>query len=183
MTQMKRVAAAGAAVLVVMAVGLQGQTRGGAAQPVSDAIRSSWDGAKANIASSAADVPDNVYAFKPVDTVRTFGEIVAHVAGANYVFCAAARGETSPHAENAFDSLATKAAIVKAFAESVAYCDVAYKALTDRSAADTIDMPFGMGKAARTAALVGNVGHLNEHYGNLVTYMRMKGIVPPTSRR
>ena len=181
MRQMTGVAAAG--ILVVMAVGLQAQARGSAAQPMSDAIRSSWDGAKGNIASSAADVPDNVYAFKPVDTVRTFGEVVSHVAGANYVFCAAARGEKSPHAENAFDSLATKAAIVKAFAESVAYCDVAYKALTDRTAAEIIDMPFGMGKAARAAALMNNSGHLNEHYGNLVTYMRMKGIVPPSSRR
>jgi uncharacterized damage-inducible protein DinB len=165
-------------------VGLGAQGRAGAGQPVSDAIRSSWDSAKKNIRDSADVVPESLYGFSPVPrVVRTFGEIVAHTAGANYEFCSAAKGEKSPHAEAAFEALATKAAIIKAYDDSVAYCDAAFKALTDRTAGETIDMPFGMGKAARTAALIGNVGHLNEHYGNLVTYMRMKGIVPPTSRR
>jgi hypothetical protein len=104
------------------------------------------------------------------------------VAGANYEFCSAAKGEKTPKAESAFDSLVMKAAIVKAFEDSVAYCDAAFKALTDKTAIETIDMPFGGGKGTRMASLLGNIGHLNEHYGNLVTYMRLKGIVPPTSR-
>ena len=49
--------------------------------------------------------------------------------------------------------------------------------------AETIEMPFNMGKAARAKALVSNIGHNNEHYGNLVTYFRLKGLVPPSSRR
>lgn len=163
-------------------VGARAQTRPATAQPVSDAIRSSWETAKKNIHDSAVDVPEAVYSFKPVDVVRTFGQIVAHTAGANYEFCSAAKGEKSPKAEDAFESLATKAAIVKAYDDSAAYCDAVFKALTDRTAGETIEMPFGMGKAARASALIGDVGHLNEHYGNLVTYMRLKGIVPPTSR-
>ena len=181
---MKRMVGVGVVCAVVMsAVALSGQTRGGTPQPISDALRASWNSAKGNIKSSAVDVPEALYSFKPVDTVRTFGQIVAHTAGANYEFYAAARGEKSPHAEAAFESLATKAAIIKAFDDSVTYCDAAFKALTDRTAGETIEMPFGMGKSARLSALVGNIGHLNEHYGNLVTYMRIKGIVPPTSRR
>jgi hypothetical protein len=161
-----------------------GLAQRGPAQPITDAIRSSWDGAKKNIRDSADAVPEAILSFSPVPgTVRTFGQIIGHVAGANYVFCAAAKGEKSPHEENAFESLATKAALLKAWDESIAYCDAVYKAATDRSAAESIEMPFGMGKAARTAALISNTGHLNEHYGNLVTYMRLKGIVPPTSRR
>ena len=153
------------------------------AQPVSDAIRASWNSAKKNIADSAQVVPENLFGYSPVPkTVRTFGQIIAHVAGANYEFCAAAKGEKSPHAEAAFESLAMKAGILKAWNESVAYCDAVFAALTDKSAADPITMPFGMGKNVRTAALLGNIGHLNEHYGNLVTYMRMNNIVPPSSR-
>ena len=170
----------------VMAVAVDAQTQKPSAtpQPVSDAIRASWATARKNIKDSADAVPEAHYSFSPVpNVVRTFGQIVAHVAGANYEFCAAARGEKSPHAEAAFESLATKAAIVKAFDDSAAYCDAAFKALTDRSAGEPITMPFGQGKGVRTAALIDNIGHLNEHYGNLVTYMRLKGIVPPTSRR
>ncbi|HEX5068574.1 MAG TPA: DinB family protein [Vicinamibacterales bacterium] len=159
------------------------QTRAGVAQPVSDAVRAQWESAKKNIHDSAVDVAEPVYSYSPVPgTVRTFGQIVAHVAGANYEFCSAARGEKAPKSEDAFDSLATKPAIVKAWDESVAYCDAAFKSLTDKTAVEMIDMPFGGGKGTRMAALLGNVGHLNEHYGNLVTYMRLKGIVPPTSR-
>src|SRR5215471_15932929 len=85
------------------------------AQPVADAVRTAWDGAKKNIRESAVDVPEALYSFKPVDTVRTFGQIIGHVAGANYVFCAAGKGEKSPKAEDAFESLATKAAILAAW--------------------------------------------------------------------
>jgi len=129
------------------------------------------------------DVPEALYSFKPVDTVRTFGQIVAHTAGANFEFCAAAKGEKTPKAETAFDSLVTKAAIIEAYDQSAAYCDSVYQSLTDKTAGETITMPFGMGQAARASALIDNAGHLNEHYGNLVTYMRLKGIVPPTSRK
>ena len=94
----------------------------------------------------------------------------------------AAKGEKSPHAENAFESLATKAAIAKALNESVAYCDAAFASATDRTLGEQIEMPFGMGRNTRAAALLMNIGHTNEHYGNLVTYMRMKGVVPPSSR-
>jgi uncharacterized damage-inducible protein DinB len=172
----------GVLLVAVVSVGAA-QTRSGAAQPVSDAVRGQWETAKKNIHDSAVDVPEAQYSFAPVPSVvRTFGQIVAHVAGANYEFCSAAKGEKTPKAENAFDALATKAAIVKAWDESVVYCDAVFKSLTDKTATEPIDMPFGGGKGVRVAALLGNIGHLNEHYGNLVTYMRLKGIVPPSSR-
>jgi uncharacterized damage-inducible protein DinB len=169
--------------LVAGVATLGAQTRTGATQPVSDAIRSAWKTAKATIRDSAVDVPEALYTFRPVDTVRTFGQIVAHTAGANYEFCAGAKGEKTPKEETAFDALVTKVSILQAYDDSVAYCDAVFQALTDRSAAETITMPFGMGAAPRAQALIANISHLNEHYGNLVTYMRIKGIVPPTSRR
>lgn len=107
---------------------------------------------------------------------------MAHVAGANYIFCAAARAEKSPYAEDHFEkSATTKAAVAKALADSIAYCDAAYQALDDRRAAEMVAAAFGNGKSARASALIGNTGHVQEHYGNLVTYLRINGIVPPSS--
>ena len=151
---------------------------------ISEAIRESWNGAKRNLSESAQQMPEADYSFKPTEQVRTFGQILAHVAGANYMFCSPARGEKSPFEEDHFETTAkTKADIVKALNESLAYCDRAFTALTDRTAAENIAMPFGMENAARASALIRNVGHLQEHYGNLVTYFRIKGMVPPSSRR
>jgi uncharacterized damage-inducible protein DinB len=158
------------------------QTPAAPANPISQAIRDGWNGAKRNVAGSAKVMPAAKYSFKPTESVRTFGQILAHLAGANYIFCAAARGEKSPHAEDAFEkSATTPAAIAKALDDSIAYCDAAYSALDDRRAAEIIDGPFGGGKEARAAALMGNTGHNNEHYGNLVTYLRINGLTPPSS--
>jgi uncharacterized damage-inducible protein DinB len=151
---------------------------------ISRAIRDTWDGARRNFKESADQMPETDYAFRPTQDVRTFGQIIAHVAGANYVFCSPARGEKAPFEEDHFEKTAkTKADIVKALSDSLAYCDAAYVSLSDRTAAETITMPFGMGNAARASTLIRNVGHLQEHYGNLVTYFRIKGMVPPSSRR
>jgi uncharacterized damage-inducible protein DinB len=158
------------------------QTPSGA-NPIASGVRTAWDGAKRNLTRSAEQMPEGDYNFRPVDTVRTFGQILAHVAGANYVFCSAAKGEKSPHAEEAFEKTATtRAQIMKALNDSIAYCDTAYTALDDKRAGETVELPFGMGKGARALPLILNTGHLQEHYGNLVTYFRVKGIVPPSSQ-
>ena len=152
--------------------------------PISQAIRQAWNDAKDILQQSAELMPEPDYSFKPTESVRTFGQILAHVAGANYEFCAAAKGEKSPFSEDHFEkNPKTKAEIVKAVTDSIAYCDIAFKALTDRTAADSVTMPFGMSARSRAAALIGNTGHVQEHYGNLVTYFRIKGMVPPSSRR
>jgi uncharacterized damage-inducible protein DinB len=156
----------------------------GTGQPVTEAIRSSWESAKKNIKESGDVMPEANYGFKPVDSVRTFGAILAHLAGANYEFCSAAKGEKSPHAEDEFEkSATTRPAIIKALADSLTYCDASFASATDRTLGDMVDMPFGMPRAARASALLGEIGHMNEHYGNLVTYFRIKGIVPPSSRK
>ena len=154
------------------------------ANPISAGVRTAWESGKRNLTRSAELMPEKDYSFRPVDTVRTFGQILAHVAGANYVFCAAAKGEPSPHAEAAFEKTATtRAQIIKVLGESIAYCDAAYAALDDKRAGETIEMPFGMGKGARALPLMVNSGHVQEHYGNLVTYFRMKKMVPPSTKR
>jgi uncharacterized damage-inducible protein DinB len=171
-------------VLAALVFGLAAASSAQSANPISDGIRSQWNGVKRNLQQSAEMMPDASYDYRPVDGVRNFGEIVAHVAGANYMFCAAAKGEKSPFAEDNFEKTAkTRAAIIKATADAIAYCDGAYTALTDATAGQMVPQPFGQGQTTRTAVLVGNLGHINEHYGNLVTYFRINGIVPPSSRR
>src|SRR5580765_8795128 len=88
-------------------------------ESISSAVKKAWAGVKRNIGESAEQMPEANYGFKPVDSVRTFGEILAHVAGANFLFCATAVGEKAPHAEDEFEKTAkTKADIVKALSDS-----------------------------------------------------------------
>ena len=142
----------------------------------------SWAGAKRNIVESADQMPEADYGFKPVDTVRTFGQVLAHVADSNYFYCARSKGEPPPVPDGTLEKTATtKAAIVKALGESVAYCDAVYAALTPTSAAENVKA--GNNQVPRVQPLFGNVSHNVEHYGNLVTYFRMKKMVPPSTKR
>jgi uncharacterized damage-inducible protein DinB len=143
-----------------------------------------WNNAKRDIVESAAQMPEGSYAYKPVDSVRTFGQILAHVADSNYFYCARAKGETAPSPDGRFEKEATtKAAIVKALADSVAYCDGVYAALTETSVAEMVTPPGARNAIPRAQPLFANASHNVEHYGNLVTYFRMKGMVPPSTKR
>jgi uncharacterized damage-inducible protein DinB len=141
-----------------------------------------WAGAKRNIVESADQMPEADYSFKPVDSVRTFGQILAHVADSNYFYCARSKGEAPPVPDGTLEKTATtKAAIVKALGESVAYCDAVYASLTAASAADMVKA--GDNQIPRVQPLFSNVSHNVEHYGNVVTYFRMKKMVPPSTKR
>jgi uncharacterized damage-inducible protein DinB len=155
-----------------------------AQNPVSDSLRSEWNSIKRNIRESAEQMPEANYSFKPSPDVRTFGQILAHVAGASYVLCASAKGEKTPFAEDYFEKNATtRAAIVKATNDAIDYCDGAFLGITDANAGQAVPAPFSSGEATRAGSLLGQIGHDNEHYGNLVTYFRIKGMVPPSSKR
>jgi uncharacterized damage-inducible protein DinB len=138
-----------------------------------------WSGMTDNIIKSAEQMPESDYSFKPVASVRTFGQLIGHVAGAQYMFCAAALGE-APRAEGDIEkTVTTKAGLVAAMKESATYCKKAY-AQSDASAAGAIKM-FGSDQT-RMYALMLNAAHNGEHYGNIVTYLRVKGMVPPSSQ-
>jgi uncharacterized damage-inducible protein DinB len=144
--------------------------------------QNAWAGAKRNIVESADQMPEANYSFKPVDTVRTFGQILAHVADSNYFYCARSKGEAPPVPDGTLEKTATtKGAIVKALGESVAYCDAVYASLTSASAAEMVKA--GANQIPRVQPLFSNVSHNVEHYGNIVTYFRMKKLVPPSTKR
>jgi uncharacterized damage-inducible protein DinB len=132
--------------------------------------------AKDDITKSADKIPDNLWSFQPTPAVRTVAQLFAHIADGQYEFCSAADGK--PVDKGIEKTAKTKAAIVAAVKEAFAYCDGVYAKMTDASAADmvTFGRPF-----TKLAVMDFNTAHTMEHYGNLVTYMRMKGIVPPSS--
>jgi len=158
----------------------QGGTATSPADPGLAALRDNWKPVIENITKAAEELSEADYAYKPVASVRTFGELIGHIAGSQNLMCAGALGETQP-AEDAVEKAAkTKADLVKALKESTAYCNKAY-AITPAAAAGTVQL-FGQ-TMTRYGALALNAVHDGEHYGNIVTYMRMKGMVPPSSRR
>src|SRR5260370_28653038 len=129
---------------------------------------------------SAEKMPEESYSFKPVDTVRSYGQIVGHVADAQYMFCSIALGEKNP-AQDIEHTKTSKADLIAALNTAFAYCDKAYEGMTDASAVQMVKL-FG-NDAPRLSALTVNNMHDLEHYGNLVTYMRLKNIVPPSSEQ
>jgi uncharacterized damage-inducible protein DinB len=133
---------------------------------------------KNDILRSADKIPDDMWSFQPTKEVRTVAQLFAHIADGQYEFCGAvAEGKSvSKDIEN---TRKTKAQIVPALKEAFAYCDGAYAKMTDANAADIVVI-FGM-KITKLGAMDFNTAHTMEHYGNLVTYMRIKGILPPSS--
>jgi uncharacterized damage-inducible protein DinB len=127
---------------------------------------------------SAEKMPEENYSFKPTEAVRSYGQIIGHVADAQYVFCSRVLGEQNP-APKIEQTKTSKADLVAALKDSFAYCDRAFDGMSDASGTQTAKL-FG-GDTPKLDILTVNLMHDMEHYGNLVTYMRMKNIVPPTS--
>ena len=123
-------------------------------------------------------MPEENYNFKPTDAVRSFGQIVGHVADAQYIFCSIVLGEKNP-APKIEQTKTSKADLIAALKDAFANCDKAYNGMTDASATQMVTL-FG-GDTPKLGVLTVNNMHTVEHYGNLVTYMRLKNIVPPTS--
>jgi uncharacterized damage-inducible protein DinB len=148
-----------------------------AQNPLSAGTKQLYGMIKGNLVKSAEKMPEENYSFQPTPDVRTFAKLIGHVADANITFCSAVKGEKKD--TSAEKSLTSKADLVAALKASVAYCDSVYDAMTDADAAQTAKF-FGRDYAKLTI-LNFNTAHDNEHYGNIVTYMRLKGLVPPSS--
>jgi uncharacterized damage-inducible protein DinB len=158
--------------------------------PAKDAVpayvRRGYTANRNYLAKSAEKMPEEFYGMRPGEQreVRTFGQIVGHLANYNYRWCSDAKGEANPGQETDYEKLTSKADLVKALNDALTYCDGAYAALSDANAMDTVQGTTDEGKKVpvlRISRLMVNVVHNNEHYGNLVTYMRIKSIVPPSS--
>jgi uncharacterized damage-inducible protein DinB len=157
---------------LALATALQAQN------PLSADVKQAYADVKNNLLRSAEKMPEENYDFRPAPRVRTFGQIVGHVAQEQYLFfCGPVKGEQK--FADVERTKTSKADLVAALKESFAYCDSAYDAMTDVKATDMIDI--GGNKSTKLRLLWMNVVHDQSHYGNIVTYLRIKGIVPPST--
>lgn len=141
------------------------------------AVRPLYEQIRGWVIRSAEMMPEANYSFKPTPEVRSWGQLVGHVANASYMFCSGATGEASPNSTDA-ETLTSKADLVKAIQAAFAFCDSAY-AMNDDKAMEQVEF-FGQ-NGTRLWVLSFNVAHDFEHYGNMVTYLRLKGLTPPST--
>lgn len=131
------------------------------------------------LTQTAEQVPESLYSFRPNPAVRSLGQLIGHVANAQFMFCAAALAEPAPKNPD-FEKVTDKTTLVAAIKASQAYCDRAYQT-SDADAMKETKL-FGA-TLSRLGVLVWNATHDGEHYGNLVVYMRINGITPPSSQK
>lgn len=171
------------AAVTVVPVALLGQDKPQAppappANPITASEKGLYSFVSNAVIGAAQKMPEENYSFKPTPEVRSFGQLVGHVADASYMFCSQAVGEANPM-KDIEKTKTSKADLVAAVTDAVAYCNKAFDSMTDAKGSQMVKlMNFDM---ARLTLLSLNTAHTDEHYGNMVTYLRIKGIVPPTS--
>lgn len=159
---------------------LPGQTEAASPDPMIGAAKDAAGYMRGMFTRAADQMSEEDYAFRPTPEVRSFGQLLAHVAESNYTFCAAARGEQSP-VRDVEKTRTSRAEIQKVLAESFAYCDEAYASLTPARAAAMVQLMRQPRPVL--AVLLFRTHHAALHYGNVITYMRLRGKVPPSSQQ
>jgi hypothetical protein len=149
-----------------------------AADPLSSEAKQGYTRIKNNMLKMAEKVPEDGYSFKPTPDIKTFAQNLAHVADAQMGACSAVNGAQKSAGAA---SKTSKADLVAALKDSIAECDKAFDALTDATATQMIKTRRG--EQTKLGALVGNTIHINEMYGYMAVYMRLKGLVPPSSEK
>ncbi len=160
--------------LLILAASVAGALH--AQNPMIAEGKAAYTGIKNNLLKAADKMPEEAYSFKPTPELQSFGERVAHVAG-QIGGCSGLTGERKP---NAATGKTAKADLVAALKASFDACDAAWDSMDDKTA---MEMVAGRGGAQRPklAVLIQNTLHIDEVYGTMTVYMRLKGIVPPSS--
>jgi hypothetical protein len=182
-TTMKRVVCFLGAVLMTSAA--WAQAPGPAAQPVGLAagLQAAYARIKGLVTASAEKMPEADYGFKPTAEIRNYGQLWAHVANFHFGTCTQVSGVANPNQGNNLENTATtRAAVIKALADSFALCDQAFAALTDQSVAEMLTGGRG-GPRAKGIVLNQIIEHDNEMYGIGTVYLRLKGLVPPSTEQ
>ena len=181
---MKRIVCLAIAALLTSSGAAFAQGGPGGGQPIGIAagLQASYNRIKNLVTLSAEKVTDaDYYTFKPTNEIRSYGQLWGHVANFHYGTCSQVRGVPNPNMGiNLEMTLTTKAATIKALADSFAFCDDAFAALTDQTAAELL---MGGRGAPRAKGIVLNqiIEHDNEMYGIGTVYQRLKGLVPPST--
>jgi len=144
--------------------------------PLSTEVKGSYTGVKNNLLKAAAKMSEADYSFKATPDVRPFGQLIGHVADSNLRTCSSVNGEVK---QGSASSKTTKADLISALQDSFTECDKAFDSLTDASGAQMVS--GGRAPRSKLSSLWGVVSHDNEMYGTISVYLRLKGIVPPST--
>ena len=151
----------------------------------------SLTGVEKEVVSAAEAMPEDKFNFAPSPSlgefkgVRSFALQAKHMAVANYALGAAILGEKPPvdlKGEDGPDNITSKADVVKFLKDSFTYAHKAAQSLTEANVLEQVPSPFGPNKVSRLGLAIGMVSHPFDHYGQMVEYLRMNGIIPPASR-
>jgi hypothetical protein len=145
-----------------------------AGNPLTAAVRERFDRIRLDFEESADLMPADKYDFRLTPAQRTFGEWIGHTAAGLYGYCSAIQGSSAPEAAKHVHHLKAKAELSKGIKDAFAYCDAALKATNDQKA---------LASPAAVRGMINLVASPNEHYGNIVGYMRASGLVPPSTAR
>jgi hypothetical protein len=175
--------------LVGCTLALGQQAKSAEHQTIAQVLDRSVTGVEGEFVPAAEAMPEDKYSFAPSNGefkgVRTFAQQAKHVAAINYLIGAAILEEKPPvdtGGENGPDSVKTKADIVKFLKDSFAYAHKAVNSINDGNLLSPIKSPFGENMVTRLGMATLMVGHCFDHYGQMVEYLRLNGIVPPASR-
>ena len=142
-------------------------------------IKTQWESTRALVTNMADFVPEDKYDWKPTPEVRSFREQLQHLVGENYMYMSMAAGETNPMGNDKINALKTRAEIVQAMKDSYEYGAKVWAGMTEAKAMENITL-FN-NQAPRLRAILGQIVDNMDHYGNLVVYVRVNGMVPPRS--
>jgi DinB superfamily len=148
--------------------------------PAGEVLRS-YTTLKPNVIKAAEKMPEADFKYMPTPDIRTYARIINHITEAQFRSCGILNGKANSDIAKPPSDTADKATIVAALKASFDECDKAYAALTDANVTEM--MTLGQNKRSRIGMAWGNVSHDNEQYAELSTYLRLKGLVPPTSEK
>jgi uncharacterized damage-inducible protein DinB len=151
------------------------------ADPELKVVLDSWNDIGRKLVAMAEDFPEDKYDFKPTPAQRSFAEQLLHAAGSNYYFTNPVMGQKPPAGEDPKrDQYKTKADIVAYLKKSIADGVAAIQSKGEKGLTATV--PYGDQQARVIDIAYGIIEHSGEHYGQLVVYYRLSGLVPPESR-
>ena len=140
-----------------------------------------YQGLQRNLLEAAEKMPEADYAFRPTPEIKPFGQLVSHIAISQFGGCAVLKGEPNPQKDTKEEAPRTKAEQVALLKASAAYCDPAITSLTDETLLSLVRS--NQNEVARGLILASTNVHGNEMYGTMAVYLRLKGLVPPTTAR
>ena len=141
------------------------------------------EGIQRNLVEAAEKMPEEHYRFKPTPEMRPFGQVVAHIALSRFGTCAALTAQKNPHAGEKDDQPLTKAQAVMLLKDAGAYCTEAFKGITEETVGQFVTAGPANTEVARGIFLAGETSHAHQTYGTMAVYLRLKGIVPPSTER